>query len=119
MRSSPSISPALPDDQDVYLVLDDFGPPFGRCWRETTEERTERGTVMTDLLDGQYSNPVRVVMFNTSEGSSQDVSEEFAELIAHECASDGFDVPPFLRDFVDRHRPGWPAQLPLPLRPKV
>ena len=44
----------------------------GRSWRETDEERTDRETVITDLMDGQYSNPVRVVASKTAEGSSRD-----------------------------------------------
>jgi hypothetical protein len=113
MRPSPSISPAQPDDRDVYLVLDDFGGRLGRAWRETGEDRTDRATVFMDLIDGQYSNPARVVAFNTTEGWSRDVSEEIAEEIAERCAIDGFDVPLALEDFVDRHGSGRPAQLPL------
>ena len=66
MRKSPSIIPQ-DDDQDIYLVLDDFGR-LGHAWRETDPERTDRETVIRDLLEGQYSNPVRVVCFNTAEG---------------------------------------------------
>jgi len=50
--------------RDIYLVLDDFGER-GRSWREIDEERTERETVIRDLLEGQYSDPIRVVAFNT------------------------------------------------------
>jgi hypothetical protein len=62
MRPAPSIAAGQPDDVDVYLVLDDFGERLGRAWRETDEERTDRDGVIRDLLDGQYSNPVRVVV---------------------------------------------------------
>jgi hypothetical protein len=72
--------------------------------------------VITDLVDGQYSNPVRVVAFNAAEGWLRDVSEEIADEIADRCAMHGFDVPPYLQDFVDRLSRGRPAQLPLPLR---
>ena len=61
MRRSPSIAPALPDDLDIYLVLDDFGERLGRAWPEMGEERVDRETVITDVIDGQYSNPARVV----------------------------------------------------------
>jgi hypothetical protein len=115
MPRSPSIVPES-DDRDVYLVLDDFGGRFGRAWRETDEESTDRQRVITDLLDGQYSNPARVVAFNTVEGWSRDVSEELADEIAQRCAADGFFIPPFLEGFVDRHGNGRPVQLPLPLR---
>jgi hypothetical protein len=101
---------------DVYLVLDDFGERLGRAWRETSEDRIDRETVITDLIDGQYSNPARIVSFNTAEGWSRDVSEELADEITQRCSMDGFDVPPSLQGFVDRHGSGWPAQLPLPLR---
>jgi hypothetical protein len=39
--------------------------------RETDEERTDRETVIADLLEGQYSNPIRVIAFNTAEKSAR------------------------------------------------
>ena len=116
MRRPPSIAPALPDDVNVYLVLDDFGGRLGRAWREIDEERSDRRTLLTDLIDGQYSDPARVVVFNTAEGWSRDVSQELADEVAERCAIDGFDIPPSLEGFVDRHGTGRPNQLPLPLR---
>ena len=112
----PSIAPALPDHADVYLVLDDFGGRLGRAWREIDDERTDRRTLLTDLMDGQYSDPARVVVFNTAEGWSRDVSQELADEVAERCAIDGFDIPPSLERFVDRHGTGRPNQLSLPLR---
>ncbi len=53
MRRSPSIIPES-DDQDIYLVLNDFGAKLGRAWRETDEERTDRKTLIADLLSGRY-----------------------------------------------------------------
>ena len=78
MRASPSIVPR-DDDQDAYLVMDDFGGRLGFAWRETAPDSTDFETVISDLLDGQYSNPVRVVGFNTAEGWSRDVSEDVAQ----------------------------------------
>jgi hypothetical protein len=115
MRSSPSIAPTSPDDVDVYLVLDDFGERMGRAWRETDEERSDRDTLIVDLLEGQYSNPARVVVFNTAEEWSRDVSAELARELADRLAIEGREAPPTLESFLDRHG-GWPAQLPLPLR---
>ena len=41
-------------------------------------------TVIRDISDGQYSNPVRVVAFNTAEGWSRDVTEDIArEILDH------------------------------------
>ena len=60
---TPSIVPT--NDQSIYLVLDDFGD-IGRCWREAGVEATDLETVITDMLRGEYSNPVRVIGFNTA-----------------------------------------------------
>jgi len=89
-----------PEERDVYLVFDDFGR-LGRAWRETDEERTDWRTLITDLLDGEYSDPVRIVAFNTAEGWSRDLSKEIADEIAQRCHMDDFDVPPFLQRFVE------------------
>src|ERR1700749_4514665 len=83
MRRSPSIVPQS-DDQDIYLVLDDFGR-LGRSWREMDEQSTDRPAVIQDLLEGQYNNPVRVIAFNTAEGCSRDVSEDIADELAQLC----------------------------------
>jgi hypothetical protein len=64
MRRSPSIVPGT--DQDVYLVLDDFGR-LKCAWRETNVPDTDLEAVIDDLLEGQYNNPVRVIGFNTAE----------------------------------------------------
>jgi len=48
----------------------------GCAWRETNVQDTDFEAVIQDLLEGQYSNPVRVIGFNLSEGWGRDVSEE-------------------------------------------
>jgi hypothetical protein len=74
MRKSnwtPSIVPGGgEDDQTVYLVADDFGK-VGRAWRETDYEASDLETIVQDLLTGQYSNPIRVIAFNTAERWSE------------------------------------------------
>jgi hypothetical protein len=80
MRKSgwtPSIVPNG-DDQNVYIVVDDFGRS-GRVYRETDVEAGDLETVILDLLEGQYKNPVRVVGFNTAEKWSEDVSGDVAQ----------------------------------------
>jgi hypothetical protein len=62
---TPSIVPG-DNDQTVYLVADDFGKPGG-AWAEVEYERTDLEAVIQDLLTGQYSNPIRVVAFNTAD----------------------------------------------------
>ena len=97
MRESPSIVPS--NDQDVYLVLDDYGE-WGTAWRETDVEDTDLESVITDLLEGQYINPVRVVGFNVSQGWVRDVSEDVVRELRQRCADQDRRLPDFLEEFV-------------------
>jgi hypothetical protein len=45
-------------DQTVYLVLNDFGR-LGRAYCETSDEQCDLETIITDLISGQYDNPVQ------------------------------------------------------------
>lgn len=112
---APSIVPNG-DDQNVYLVVDDFAHR-GRAWREADTEQTDRETVIADLLSGQYNDPICVVGLNTAERWSEDVSEDVAREIRRRCDQQQRDVPFFLQDFCDRHEGRYrDVQLPLPLR---
>ncbi len=113
MSFSPSIVPSG-EDQDVYLLLDQFGRRLGRAWRETDEADTDFQTLIRHLLEGQFSNPVRIVAFNTAEGWSRDVSDDVADELRERCAERG-DVPDFLAEFLERHDTGRPIQLLLPI----
>ena len=118
MRKSswkPSIVPK-DNDRDVYLVVDDFGRN-GRAWREAAVEATDLETVILDLLEGQYKNPVRIVAFNSADKWSQDVSADVAHELRRRCDLQLRDVPFFLQDFVDRYEGRYhDYQLPLPMR---
>jgi hypothetical protein len=98
---TPSIVPNG-DDQTVYLVKDDLGRN-GAVWREADAETTDLETVITDLMSGEYRDPVRVVAFNTSDRWSEDVSEDVAREIQHRCNLQLSDVPSHLQEFVDRY----------------
>jgi hypothetical protein len=112
---TPSIVPKG-DDQNVYLVVDDFGRN-GRAYREADVETTDLETVILDLLEGQYQSPVRVVAFNTAEKWSQDVSADVAHELRQRCDLQMRDVPFFLQDFVDQYEGRYrDVQLPLPIR---
>jgi hypothetical protein len=113
--STPSIVPD-DDDQNVYIVVDDFGRN-GRAYRETDVERADLEAVIVDMLEGQYQNPVRVVGFNTAEKWSQDVSADVAHELRQRCDLQMRDVPFFLQDFVDQYEGRYrDVQLPLPMR---
>jgi hypothetical protein len=110
MRSagpSPSIVPHT--DQDIYLVMDDFGR-LGRVWREADVENTGLETVIEDMLAGQYSNAIGVFAFNPVEGWSRDVSEDVTRELRRRCGREGREVPECIRDFIERHDGDDPAR---------
>jgi hypothetical protein len=84
-------------------VLDDFGGPIGCFWRETDADSADRETLIRDLVDGQYGNPVRIVAFNTSEGWSRDVTMDIADELRRRYVEFG-EVPDSILDFLDANR---------------
>ncbi len=89
-------------DQTVYLVIDRFGG-LGTVYRETEVERTDLETIVSDLISGQFNDPIRVVAFNTLEHWSEDVSVDIATEIQTRCDIEGVAVPEYIQDFVDTH----------------
>jgi hypothetical protein len=96
-RATSSLVPSF--DVTVHIVLDDYGKA-GRVYRETDEEDTTVGSVVEDLLTGQFNNPVRLVAFNTSEGWSRDVSEDIAREVLRRMAERGRPLAASSRQFV-------------------
>ena len=89
-------------DQTVYLLVDRFGQ-LGSVYRETEVERTDLETIITDLMSGQFNDPVRVVAFNTLEHWSEDVSKDVALEIQTRCDIEGVAVPEHIQGFVASH----------------
>ena len=75
-------------------------PALGTVYRETEVERADLETIITDLMPGQFNDPIRVVAFNTLEHWSEDVSEYIAFEIQTRCGIQGAGVPEHIRDFV-------------------
>jgi hypothetical protein len=98
---TPSIVPGLAD-QTVYIVENDFGRA-GRAFVETDGEHADLEATIIGLLEGQFSNPIRVIAFNTAERWSEDVSEDIAHELRRRCDLQLRDVPSPIQDFVERH----------------
>ena len=97
MRGLPPIVP-YGADQTIYLVVESPGPQG--VARQT--ERADIETVITDLLSGQFNDPIEVVAFNTLEHWTDDLSKDVAREIRCRCDIDGRDVPVYLEEFVGR-----------------
>ena len=74
------------------MVVDDLGR-LGRVWREGDYEATDLETVVTELLQGQYRNPIGIFAFNTAEGWARDVSADIATELRRRCDLQLRDVP--------------------------
>ena len=58
-------------------------------------------TVLTNISNSEYSNPIRVVAFNTAEGWSRDVTEDIARMLLDREAKEG-DLSESARRFVEQ-----------------
>lgn len=86
-------------DQTLYLVVDSLGD--GHSENQRAVERPDLETIISDLLAGEFNEPVRVLAFNTLEHWSEDLSREVADEIQARCDIDGVLVPEHVRDFVE------------------
>jgi hypothetical protein len=97
----PSIVPSG-HDQTIYLVINNFGK-LGTAFAETDVAEADLETTITDLMSGQYNDPVRVVAFNTAEHWAEDASEDVAREIVRRLDLAGHELPASVAAFVDRH----------------
>ena len=96
------------DNQNIYLIVDDFG-----------RNGHYRGPddLVDDLLDGQYKKPVRVVSFNPAETWWRDVSPDVAHELGLRCDLQMRGIPSYLQGFVDQHEGRYrDGQLRSPMR---
>jgi hypothetical protein len=97
------VPPLYPENGvTAYIVVEDFGH-LGRAFRETDLAEADPDTIVRNMISGEYSDPLRVVAFNTVEGWSRDVSEE----IAYDVLDRAYDADTTLsagaKRLIDRH----------------
>jgi len=100
MRNWPSIIPGTPED--FYIVLNNYGR-FGTAFAETDLDRANYETTIADLIAGQHSDPLRVIMFNPETNRSEDVSHMVAQELLRRLGLEDRNEPSVLEDFIDRH----------------
>jgi hypothetical protein len=98
MRDTPSLAPDF--DTTVYIVLNDFGK-LGSAYVETDEADADESIIVNKIIDGAYSNPVRLIAFNAYEGWARDVTEGIARTILA-LNRQGIALSAVARDFVER-----------------
>jgi hypothetical protein len=97
---TPPLVPKLTDNVTVHIVLNDFGK-LGRAYVETDEAEADEWTVVSNIMDGEYSNPARVVAFNIAEGWSRDVTEAIAQAVLERGRSENH-FSKAAKEFVER-----------------
>jgi hypothetical protein len=100
MREWPSIVPGSPG-QDYHIVVCNFrdGPAF----LETDLNCADFDTIVTNMIVGEYSEPLRVILLNPEARRCEDVSHAVAVEILRRLAIEGRELPERLEDFVDSH----------------
>jgi hypothetical protein len=98
---TPSIVPNG-HDQTFYIDINNYGT-LGPAFAETDLGEADLETTIPDLMSGQYSDPVRVVAFDTAEHWSEDASEDIAREIIRRLDLAGDPPPSSLVPFVDSH----------------
>jgi hypothetical protein len=96
---TPPLAPKLTDNVTIHIVLNDFGE-LGRAFVETDESEADEWTIVSKIISGEYSNPVRVVAFNLAEGWSRDVTEDIAGDLLDQEAREG-DLSEPAKKFVE------------------
>jgi len=86
-------------DKAVYLVVDRVGSPRDLRY-QTKVQWTDIETIISDLIEGQFNDPLRVVTFNTLGRWLKDISRDLAEEIQIRCDVEAMPVPEHIRDFV-------------------
>ena len=95
-----SLVPSL--DEDIHLVLCRFGRA-GFAYVETDPKEADATTVVRNLLNGQYGEPLRVVAVNVEEGWSRDVSETIAYKVQQIARQDDLELTDGTLAFIDAH----------------
>ena len=94
----PSIVPE--DAGPIHFVLCDFGSA-GRAYVETDPDAANAATIVEDMLDGQYDQPVKVIAVDLAASRVEDVSAIIAQAVLDEARRQDDILPPGVRAFVE------------------
>jgi hypothetical protein len=100
-NQTPPLAPKLTDNVTIHIVLNDFGEKLGRAFLQTDEAEADEWTIFSNIISGEYSNPVRVVAFNIAEGWSRDVTEDIAQAVIERGRSEN-QLSKVAKEFVER-----------------
>jgi len=76
-------------------------PSIVPAFAETDVDRANYETTIADLMAGQQSDPLRVIMSNTDTDRAEDASHAIAQELLRRLGLEGRNVPSVLEDFID------------------
>jgi hypothetical protein len=97
-RQTPSLAPDF--SCDTYLVVDEL--ETCSVYREADEFEANRGDVIRQIVEGQFSKAVRVIAFNVAEGWARDATEDIANDIMHHALRKAKQLSRPAQEFVER-----------------
>jgi hypothetical protein len=95
-----SLVPSL--EEDVHFVLCDFGRS-GLAYVETDPAEADSGSVVRNLLHGQYDRPLQVLALNAAEGWARDMSEAIAAKVRDVAEHEGRELTSGTLAFIETH----------------
>jgi Mg/Co/Ni transporter MgtE len=96
----PSIVPE--EAGPIHFVLCDFGSA-GRVYVETDPITATAATIVEDMLDGQYDQPLKVIAVDLAANRVEDVSAKVAKAVLDEAQREQDTLPDGTRAFVEAH----------------
>ena len=66
------------------------------------EAEADEASIIENILNGEYSHPLRVVAFNTTEGWARDVTEDIARAALSKTQSEHRSISIVTQDFLAR-----------------
>jgi hypothetical protein len=105
--------PSRPNKTCTSSFATSVGP--GQAYTETDPTQADASTIVRNLLDGQYSRPVRVLALNVEEGWVRDVSQVIATKVRDVARRDGRGLTGGTRGFIEAHIDPADQQQVLPL----
>jgi hypothetical protein len=81
-------------------VLCDFGSA-GRAYVEADSDAAGAATIIEDMLDGQYEQPLKVIAVDLAGSQVEDASAAIARAVLDEARRQDDTLPPGVRAFVE------------------
>ena len=95
-----TLVPDAPAGGTVHMLLDDFSR--ARAWREMDEEHTDERDIVSEIIDGEFNRPIKIVAFNLEENWVRYVTEDIARAVIETATAERQQLSRAAAEFVAR-----------------